>query len=258
MRIEKQTSPPSGRAVARPYEIDVVGPSRNMSMRLRLATRNPIGVVAHNSRHTDFARSILARYGLVSGRPGWGERILRRVAFGVVMQPIIQRSEFRFAPRFSLHQTTLPVVVRHETNPVTVITRVVLPTETLESVRTRREMQTVVRQRLQRTETLYRRLAQRGQRIEPGRPAARPPSLFSGDVGPMVYTGYTQSPVPREVVRNTPPQTEKTPETPIGEVRRPAAPADITPQVDVNRLTEDVIRAIDQRIIARRERMGRG
>jgi hypothetical protein len=225
-------------------------------MRIRLATRKPIGVMVHNSRHADFARSILARYGLVSGRPGWAERILRRAAFGVVMQPIIQRSQFRFAPRFSLHQTTLPVVVRRDSQPVTVITRVVLPAETLESVRTRREMQVVremVRQRLQRTETLYRRLAQRGQRIEPGGQTTQPPSVFASEDGaPMVLRA--QPPVPREVVRNTPPEAE----TPVGEVRRPAAPAEAPPQVDVNRLTEDVIRAIDQRIIARRERMGKG
>lgn len=61
---------------------------------------------------------------------------------------------------------------------------------------------------------------------------------------------------PGEEATGEPPATERAPKTPIGA----PAPREVTAlpgTYDINRLTDQVVAAIDRRIVAHRERMGR-
>ena len=135
-----------------------------------------------------------------------------------------------------------------------------------------RQIKTEVRRenrRIERavTEEVVRRLVTRGERIEPPAPAkgpviARPEA--KRPTGPTVEPVRSRSarampPVPRITRRPAAIGAERT--GPTAESHRPAVPSEqpgpeLAP-ADLNRLTDQVVRTIDQRMIAHRERMGR-
>jgi len=107
---------------------------------------------------------------------------------------------------------------------------------------------------------VVKRVASRGERIEPWSPSALPAS------GGAVASGSWMSsprvvPIPRVVHRPVAPpppaeqQVTRATRTPI----RPSAPSAQagTAPIDVERLTTEVVRVIDRRILAQRERFGR-
>jgi hypothetical protein len=99
-----------------------------------------------------------------------------------------------------------------------------------------------------RTRDIYQQLVLRGERIEAG-----------GHFHPTVRW---MPPVARDVLRKSAassvigprPQTADMPRSQSGSWPKPEL---ASPAVDVKQLTDDVIQAIDRRIIAGRERMGR-
>jgi hypothetical protein len=123
--------------------------------------------------------------------------------------------------------------------------------------------------------TLVTRLQSRGERVEAGSKVGRAAvvapiragAVVAGEEASVPWRPPSVPPMPRIVRRARAEATDderpRTTNRPKGEEweadvalrgQRPPAP---TPAVDVNRLTESVIQAIDRRIIAQRERMGR-
>jgi hypothetical protein len=188
-----------------------------------------------------FVQAIMERY------TGWQMRgasldlVLRQRAPGVTMSPLYHQVQMQVAPRLSL-------IVQGETR--------VLHERSIERVeRTLREQ-------------LVRDLSARGTRIDAvATPGSLTPSGFNNAPAPGTRANLPLArPVSRVVRRPvsvfTPDNRGLPAETPMTlPGRRPAVvsqthPPDPTP-MDVNRLTDQVIQAIDRRIIAQRERLGR-
>jgi hypothetical protein len=110
------------------------------------------------------------------------------------------------------------------------------------------------------TKQLLHRLVTRGERIEPAaaRGRAGPDTVPSIDPVGLAHTPPMQ-PVPR--ITQRPPADVPETTGAMSDSHQPAFQTglerpDLAP-VDISRLTDQVVRAIDQRIIAHRERMGR-
>lgn len=116
-------------------------------------------------------------------------------------------------------------------------------------------------------EEIMRRLVERGERVPSlAVPGARQQSAAPELARPAVEVTPSARPVPMTVQRPAPasaappqPAPVSTPDAP-GAPHRPPTPfpqAEAPPPIDIDRLTDQVVRAIDRRIIAHRERMGR-
>ncbi|RME47804.1 MAG: hypothetical protein D6791_04890 [Chloroflexi bacterium] len=257
------------------------------------------------SRADRLARTIAQRYRGRPGRwPGLGV-VFRRPQAGVLWQPVYHQARWNLSPRLSLtvlmpqaatirpadvpapspspavpgremyfeRQTALaPVVTRLQ--PV-ILKALAPPTGSEPSPQSRSVIaeRVLVRQRVETTTTeeLIRRLVERGQRIEPGRPGRQPakPMPTVESAVPVVRTARLASivsPVPQVIHRPAMTAVE------AGAMERPIWPrspgangtfagagqhAPDLSQVDVGRLTDQVVRTIDERMIAYRERLGR-
>lgn len=117
------------------------------------------------------------------------------------------------------------------------------------------------------TEELVRRMVARGQRIEPVGPG-RPPARQSA-VPVVRQPGRVTGPAPVPQIVHRPAGAVVDDGTPraLSQARAPATNGSLPPagqpapldfsQLDVGRLTDQVVRTIDERMIAHRERMGR-
>ena len=109
---------------------------------------------------------------------------------------------------------------------------------------------------------VVRRLSARGERIEGGLYHEPLPVGHFVEAGGRWGMRPVVSPVPRVVHRNagltasaeSQPETAKRADTKTFS----STPGTAPPAIDVERLTSEVVRAIDRRIIAQRERLGRG
>lgn len=249
---------------------------------LRLARRSSrfaFGVL--HVRWDAWARTIADRY---ARRPTWQAPLAlalvqrwRPVSF---LQPVSHYSSFTIAPRVAL--TVVPpawvVAGPAGTMPVPPLPRILRQSPDERLVR---RLQSREQIEMIRTERLARRLVARGERIEaaaPGTwPVARPVATAGprsverpADVPELTSMPPPLLPVLRVVHRppGVPGQSEPgrlsnmaTPGAHSAETTTrpgwPAVPGRDGPAVDLNHLTDQVIQAIDRRIIAHRERLGR-
>lgn len=239
--------------------------------RFRQAAPGPANAAA-------FAASVLGRYGgSMPGRVGMLERVYQRLAFGVFLQRIYRQAEP--APSHAAHvaltlnllrsavapepdaaqiASSLPRVLAGETS-LDAHLRAVL----LRRVRTESQVETLARQIVTRTSRTEERISASTRRVEAGN--GSPSAMANGDESPWRQTVASPPPLPaisREYARGPAANGDRSPSAmdvpgesaaPVARRASPAGP----PPVDVGELTEQVIRAIDQRIIAQRERMGR-
>ena len=230
------------------------------------------------SNATTFAARVLERYGgSVPGRVGMLERVYRRLAFSVLLQRTYQQAAPAPINTLNLALTLnfpyssvgsgaeapwmvarLAGVVAGESSLDEHLREVLL-----QRVRTESQVETLARQIVTRTSRTEERISASTRRVEagsgpPGAMArhgvsmARPVSATNPPL-PAISREYARGPVGNGDRSSSAPEVADEPATSITRRATPAGPA----TVDVNELTEQVIRAIDQRIIAQRERMGR-
>jgi hypothetical protein len=202
-----------------------------------------------------FVQALMERYN--GWQTHWSSLDLafRQRPAGMTMSPIYHQVQMHVAPR--LHLT-----IQGETH--------ILHQRSIERVgRTLRE-QLVHHLRVKRTlrEQLVHYLSARGTRIDAvATQGSLTASGFNNALSPGTRADLPLArPIPRVVRR---PVTELAPENPGAPVetpmtlsgRRPAVVSRTSPPapapVDVHRLTDQVIQAIDRRIVAQRERLGR-
>ncbi len=194
------------------------------------------------SRHAGFARAITGRYGrraAGAARP-LGMTLARRWLFLNVVQRRLLRSTVRISPRLFMRPATLrdPTNGRNDTGA---------PLAVFHTHRLRL---------LPENELLVRRITGRGRRIEAAE-AAHGPGFPLEQPVQQVMRRSSQIPDDRQEGKRyrtaewMPPMDSGRSDSGWG--RQPPAPA----AIDTNRLTDQVIQAIDRRIIAQRERMGR-
>jgi hypothetical protein len=226
-----------------------------------------------------FAVSVLGRYGgSAPGRMGMLERVHRRLAFSVFLQRI-----YRQAPPTPANAVNLALTLNFPHSSVgsgtdapqmvAPLARLVAGESSLDEhlramllrrVRTESQVETLARQIVTRSSRTEERISASTRRVEAG--GGSPSAMATGGAS-MARTAAATSPPPlpaisREYARgpaangNRSSSAPEVPDEPATSITRRATPAG-PPPVDVNELTEQVIRAIDQRIIAQRERMGR-
>ncbi len=276
-------------------------------VRVTRAGRRLMPTTGLANRADRLARAIVQRYGgRQERRPGLG-LVFRRPQVGMLWQPVYHQMRWSLSPRLSLtvlmpqavtmrqaaapaphpspavprqemhfeSQTVLaPLVTRLQPVILKSLTSLARPEPSPQPLSVIAE-RVLVRQRVETTTTeeLIRRLIERGQRVEPGRPGRQPtrPMPMVESAVPVVCTAGlapTATPVPQVVHRpagtaiaeekaTRPPTRSRSPGTnsAFATAGQPLAP-DLS-QADVGRLTDQVVRTIEERMIAYRERMGR-
>lgn len=228
------------------------------------------------SNAAGFAKSVLGRYGgSTPGRVGMLERVYRRLAFGLFLQRIYQQATPvpTNGTRVSLALTIVrssdapglispePVTLAALMHPANLsLIEQVRDVLTLR-VRHERRVEALAQQIVTRTRRTEARITTSMRRVEAG--AGSPSTTTTSDsfARPAATNPPPLPAISRELVRRQVPNGESPAVTGAGEqavmpAARRSAAANPLP-VDVNDLTEQVIRAIDQRIIAQRERLGR-
>ncbi len=205
-------------------------------------------------RHANFAQRIANRY---AGRsPVWQRPLSMALVCRLGLQSMVQRhwrrALFLLSPHFNLsYVSVLPEVIFRLKLPVESTT--ILP---IRRVMNRLRSETGVKrvERLIENETLVEHVVSRRRRIEAD-------AAFSPDKP-------QQKPIAKVLRRERGLAIQK-PDGPKAEVYEPTPSAEYryqrssaitpasTPAIDVNQLTDEVIRSIDRRIIAQRERLGR-
>jgi hypothetical protein len=225
----------------------------------------------------DFAQSVIDRYaGITTGRPGLLERVYRRLAFGVFLQRIYQRPAASPPARLALTllfpRLASPAAAESSSRQEAPnLPRVEPPlAEQLRVVLTRRftresHTEEAARQIITRSRQIEERITASARRVEAR--TSSPPTAPAGEtVRAEVASQPPVTPVSRVFARGAPAsQAGESAPTPPHEpaaasaARRSSSgsPQTDSPPVDLNQLTEEVIRAIDRRIIAQRERLGR-
>jgi hypothetical protein len=213
------------------------------------------------------ARAIGARYTARSRWAGPAGLIFRRPQPGLTIQQVRHEAHAHFSPRLAL------TLLAWSPPPVLAAVReagtgLQMPVSRLER---RLEMHLLQRSVIERTETerserFTRRFVERGERVESVR--QRPGTAALPVTRADAPAASLAQPAPRLLYR--PPSAATVSEAGQAPVAFPrdAAPrqplpaqrASLAPELapaDINRLTDQVIQAIDHRIIAQRERLGR-
>jgi hypothetical protein len=209
-----------------------------------------------------FARALARRYEVGHARHLGMALELRRAAPGVTVQPVHHHTHVQVAPRLVLSLLAWPRSPAGATEPAgTARSRppapeLWLPRRTAAGIR-----QTITMAADPAPpERLVRRLSARGERIVEVWP----------DLGAGATTAVRPSaalPVARVVLRqagrpagsdHAPSRPDSSPSTARGwSASTGDAPQKLPASIDLHRLTDQVVQAIDRRIIANRERMGR-
>lgn len=229
--------------------------------RLRLARRDPRVSVGRQavrlqlppSRAAAFAQALIDRY--APGSPWWPVLglVFTQSAPGVTLRPVLQHHALYLAPRLnltflaSLHgpQSPQPDRVwqgqRITTHEERTVQRLIARTER------------VVQRLATREQQLVTRLVAREERAEIAAPKNRPVVTCSV-AAPRIDQDRVAAGVPRRTTAGSLADQE------LASAARPAGagqPLATLPPADVSRLADQVIQAIDRRIIAQRERLGR-
>lgn len=231
---------------------------------IRVTTPHAISASArlHTSAAQDFAQQVAGRY---TTRRRWlpgVERILRRLGIGIVQHVSYHQHQIGFYPRIQLALT-----VAHSEPPQAQVQHGAAPpahdiSHTMhERLLTARTL-TLARHVTQRVQTLERRLVTRTTRRED--PAAS--GAQAGGNGTGRQAASRIMPVPRVLVQSNPALPAESPppagrpitvsDWPAGPAT--AAPPDVTTPPALDQITEQVLQRIEQRLVAHRERMGRG
>jgi hypothetical protein len=229
----------------------------------------------------DFAQSVIDRYaGITAGRPGLLERVYRRLAFGVFLQRIYQRPAHT-PPTLPVRLALTLLFPRLESSPAgepsaqppePALPRSEMPlAEQLRAVLTRRftresRTEETARHIITRSRQIEERITASARRVEAGSRSQPPGDTTGRVVSPAAANQPPVTPVSRVFTRSAPASQEggsaptlphePTTASTVRHSSGDSAPTD-SPPVDLNRLTDEVIRAIDRRIIAQRERLGR-
>jgi hypothetical protein len=226
----------------------------------------------------DFAQSVIDRYaGVTTGRPGLLERVYRRLACSIFLQRIYQHPvdtpPARLALTLLFPRLASPAAAEPSSQQtVPPLPRVEIPlAEHLRAVLTRRftresHVEETAHQIIARSRQIEERITASARRVEAGARSQRQSDTAGEGVSPPAPSQPPVTPVSRVFTRSTAtgeggesspaPSHEPTAASAARRSSAGASPAD-NPPVDLNQLTEEVIRAIDRRIIAQRERMGR-
>jgi hypothetical protein len=233
-------------------------------------------------RAARMAQAIARRYAAVRERRGGAGMVLRRPAAPVTQRPVRHETRVLVAPRLEL-----TLAIRREADGLVRIGRPLEPAPRRGRVRLVGPAA---------GEALVRRLVQRGERGAPDSPPPRweprraattgasMPQVPGGAATPAAARAPTVRAVPRVVVqspataaapvvpgdapapgrgRGAPPEGGWSPPGQPGPGRRevgraqPGSGGAPATAVDVARLTDEVVRAIDRRLVAHRERLGR-
>jgi hypothetical protein len=243
---------------------------------LRTTTRplcraaRPAGAIraASQPRAALFAAAILGRYTARLG-PWWAQSLeFRQIRPAVAVTPVHQHSHTHLAPHLEPAVVAWPAA-----QPGPTAGEPSRPASRLRSDREVRTLMTVVRgAEPPVAEQLVRRLLARGRRVEAAPSADRArvrQGLWlesAGDEVPAVPVPAVR-PVPRILRQAAPADVGRAAMPGTDESERPAhreeppttgvPPRPPDPAIDLNRLTDEVIQAIDRRIVAQRERLGR-
>ena len=158
--------------------------------------------------------------------------ILRRLRPVALVRPIQTHTHFHVAPRLNFTVINQPVQT--------------------EILRVERILRNTAGERLVEREELVRRIVDRGarqedfRRVAPEQAAALTPVMERSGVLAMLLRSAAPVPAVLDV-----------PAPQIGQRAWPAAAPMNAPQPDIARLSEEVIRSIDRRLQAHRERIGR-